>query len=46
MNVVIFLLIVALIGIIIAIYEYRNAVMADPDEPFLHGDYDEKKDKT
>ena len=46
MNVVIFLLIVALIGIIIAIYEYRNAVLVDHNEPFLHGDYDEKKDKT
>ena len=46
MNVVIFLLVVALIGIIFAIYEYRNTVMVGPDEPFLHGDYDEKKDKA
>jgi hypothetical protein len=30
----------------VGIYEFRNAIMVDDEEPFLFGDYDKKKDPT
>ena len=30
----------------VGIYEFRNAIRVDDEEPFLFGDYDEKKDPT
>ena len=30
--------------LVAGIYEFRNAIRVDDEEPFLFGDYDEKKD--
>jgi len=38
--------IMLLLGIAVAIYEAKHAILVDEKEPFLHDDYDPKKDKT
>ena len=38
--------IMLLLGIAVAIYEAKHAILVDEKEPFLHGDYDPMKDST
>lgn len=47
MEIVLYILVaMAVLGLIIFIVEAKNAPIIDDTEPFLHGDYDPKKDPT
>ena len=47
MEIVLYILAaMAVLGLIIFIYEIKHATLIDDNEPFLYGDYDPKKDPT
>ena len=38
--------VLAFIGLCVFIHEIKHAKIVDPNEPFIYGDYDPKKDQT